>query len=472
MALQGNTILELAREKKVNNRIKREVVHRIEKHNAITPWVQNIVTKGNLGMLIPSNKIMPIKQWFEGCLLTDNTNDASLYMIAGNSNVTAQAGNNAYSGTNQKRGSFNASESGIISSPNSNYEGFRFVWDWATNQGNGTIASICLTKHQFGISEISDGDITATGTGIDDTLLDSGDVGSLLTGRMTIVDWEKEIGYFVSYSNGVITVEEYLLSTKQMHFMYRFPANMPQLLTTHTITQIVDNYSNNNVSVSYTGNAIHFITWSGSTINDYEISTSTWEVTTRTRTFSGVTFSTFNSRYRNYEQKDVCPIIGDYVFMLGVTGDVRKMFKCNLLGAQAAEIFAYDLPSGILAFSQDRINGVSAVLPNGDFYKFTSYYHLVDTSENEPCMYFHNDKFYVARCTKFGKTNWGAGNNEIGLNANAYGNMLGLSYHDSTRYMLKTMFPFVSTVNNLDGAVTKSADLTMKLTYEISEVAA
>lgn len=470
--LQGNTILELAREKKINNRIKREVVNRIEKHNAITPWVQNVVTKGNIGMLIPSNKIMPIKQWFEGCLLTDSTNDASLSMIAGNSNVTAQAGNDAYSGTYQKRGSFNATESGIISSTNSDYEGYRFVWDWATNQGNGSIASICLTRHQFGIAEISDGTITATGTNIDDTLLDSAG-NSNVVGSMTIVDWEKEIGYFVSYSNGVISVAEYLLSTKQMHFMYRFPVNMPQLLATHTITQTVANYAANNTSISYTGDAIHFITWSNGTINDYEISTSTWEVTTRTRAFSGVTFSAYNTYYRDYLQKDVCPIIGNYIWMLGVTNGVRKMFKCNLLGSAATEIFEYDLPSGLLTFSQDRINGVSAILPNGDFYKFTSYYMQVDSSlVNEPCMYFHNDKFYVARCTKFGKTNWGAGNNEVGLNANAYGNLLGLSCQDSsTRYMLKTMFPFVSTVNNLDEAVTKSADLTMKLTYEITEVA-
>ena len=56
-------------------------VKRIEKHNAITPWDQNVVTKGNIDMLIPSNKIMPIKQWFEGCLLTYNTNDALISII-------------------------------------------------------------------------------------------------------------------------------------------------------------------------------------------------------------------------------------------------------------------------------------------------------------------------------------------------------------------------------------------------------
>ena len=35
--------------------------------------------------------------------------------------------------------------------------------------------------------------------------------------------------------------------------------------------------------------------------------------------------------------------------------------------------------------------------------------------------------------------------------------------------MLLSAYPYVSTVNNLDEAVTKSADLTMKLTYEITE---
>jgi hypothetical protein len=52
---------------------------------------------------------------------------------------------------------------------------------------------------------------------------------------------------------------------------------------------------------------------------------------------------------------------------------------------------------------------------------------------------------------------------------NEYGTDLAITSYGQSRVVLETMFPWVSTVNNLDSAVTKSADLTMKLTYLITE---
>ena len=43
MALQGKAILELAREKRINNRIRREVVKRVEHKNDITALVDGII---------------------------------------------------------------------------------------------------------------------------------------------------------------------------------------------------------------------------------------------------------------------------------------------------------------------------------------------------------------------------------------------------------------------------------------------
>lgn len=446
MALKGYTRLDLLRDNKV--------VKRIEKHNAITPWVQSAIRQGNFNMAIPYGKIMPLKQWFEGCLLTDNENDDTLSMIAHNSSITAQASNDAYSGDNMKRGIFNTNESGEITG------GYRFVWDWLTSQGNGVISSVCLTRASIGASELSE-TATAPQTNINEQLFFTGMNASYLgLGKVQIIDYTKETGYNVTYSSGTITIEEYDLSTYRLHLLDE--PMKARLKATHNISQTVSNYGDNHVSLSYTGDAIHFVTWSGSVVTDYVISTSTWEVTeTITRTFTGVTFQNYQNNYQGGLHKDVAPIIGDYIWLLGTVSGVPKMLKCNLLGDQAAEIFEYSIPisAGIAN------NGCSIILPNNDFYKFGA---PLNTTSG---LYYHNDTFYHIKQAKFGH-NWGNGFCEAGYDT-GMGTII-TTLHDTNQLGgvgINALFPYVSTVNNLENAVTKSADLTMKLTYEITEVA-
>lgn len=479
--LQGNTILEFAREKKINNRIKREVVNRIEKHNAITPYVQNAITKGNFNMSIPNSSIMPLSQWFDGCMLTSAPNDASLGMIAHNSDVVACAGNSSDSGsTDIRRGALNTTETADITG------GRRFVWDWGTDRGNGIIASVGLTRSALAIAELSQ-TVAPSANPINPILatITTGGVNSIA--NMTIIDYEKSVGYLVSYSNGIV-VTEYPLSTKAIKLIgspylktIGYDGNV--VSTTHNIpNSTISNPSPDigNTSISYTGSHIHWITWSGATIKDYVINTTTWELDSSygtggviTRTFTGVTFANirYYYQYNQHYKKDVSPIIGDYVWCVGTVGGVVKMLKCNLLGSAATEIFEYDnLYSTILGMSDaSYCNGISVVLPNGDFIK-TSATHNGETGDDS-ALYYHNDKFYLAR---FNPDADDAGYNSyrsIGMNANSYGTMLSTGYNTNGGPIVQFGFVhgFVSTVNNLDEAVTKSADLTMKLTYEITE---
>jgi hypothetical protein len=107
MSLQGKARLSLFR--------KGIEVHRVEKKNTITGYVQNAITKGNFNMSIPNSAIMPLSQWFDGCVLISGTNDASLGMIAHNSDVVACAGNTADAGsTDIRRGNANTTETADI----------------------------------------------------------------------------------------------------------------------------------------------------------------------------------------------------------------------------------------------------------------------------------------------------------------------------------------------------------------------
>lgn len=457
----GNTILELAREKKVNNRIKREIVKRIEKHNNVTPYVQNLLRQGNFYFTIDPAYLFPLKQFFDGCLLTDKVNDASLSMIAGNSEVTAQAGNDSYSGTYSKRGTFNQIESGLITN------GIRNVWDWGTAYGNGPIASVCACRGEFGKTELgTDAVIPDTDAVAFVRLGGAGSYGWFASdydtlGKCQIIDFANERGYFVNYDNGVITIEVYRVPT--LHLRITDARYSAELIETHTISQTVDNYTQATATVCFVGSAIHLITFQSNSGNlkDYAISLSDLDsVTVTSHTYSGVTFNAFAEVYRtdNYPRKDCFLIIGNYLW--GYSGN--KIVKCNLLGNNDADVTAYDNPLGTLTGSD---NGCAIYLPNGDWYKTRG---GQPTAANREVVYQHNGSFYRAMMSNMGNAN---DNGEYAQNVTGYGSVISSmrnSWAQQSGLNLYSFFPYVSTVNNLEEAVTKSADLTMKLTYELT----
>ena len=487
--LQGNTILELAREKKINNRIKREVVNRIVKHNAITPWVQNVITKGNFNMSIPNSNIMPLSQWFDGCVLTSGQNNPTLGMIAYNSVVVACAGNSADIGsTDLRRGALNVNETADITG------GRRFVWDWGTDRGNGIIASVGLTRSALAIAEISKEAIpTGNFYNLPLFVTNNGNMNAsyLNFGRCQIIDYEKEKAYCIYYSNGVV-VAEYDLSTKRIQlldtpFSLRKGYDGNYVVTTHTIpNSTISNPSPafTNSSIGYTGSHIHFVVWSGATIKDYVINTSTWELDSSygtggviTRTFSGVTFTNISiEAYWNYYfKKDVYPIVGDYIWAFGTVSNVPKILKCNLLGSSATEIFEFDNPyytkASVAASSMGSYNGASVILPNGDIVKRVSGSTTSVVNNSQPCLLIHNDEVYLSRVRAY-STGGNFSSKDISINSNGYGTQIVNKAEDVTGMgILELCSGFISTCNNLDEAVTKSADLTMKLQYDLTQVA-
>lgn len=453
MALQGKAILELAREKKVNNRIRREVVNRVEHKNDITALVDGIINEGNFFNAISASKILPIKQWFEGCLLTDIVNDKNIMMIAGNSNVVAQASNDAYTGTNTKRGSYNANESGLITN------GWRNVFDWSTSQGNGTIASVCLCKAFVGAAEISNSLALEGGAPISE-ILGNASANSSALQNIQIIDYENEVGYEVNYTSGTITVNEYELNTKEYKLLGGV-SDVIALKATHTISQTVNAFNSYTSSLSFTGSHIHILTWvrNSGTLYDYAINISNWSCTATTHTYSGVQFQDSASTL-----KDVLPIINGYIYAYASSG--RKIVKCSL--SNDADVTEYSNPLyAIEGLTDAEYNGGSVILPNGDWYKFPR--EINQQATNASCLYSHNGQFYVARTVS--QTYYGAYQN-YGMMSTNYGTILHRNRGGNFGYSIQALYPYVSTVANLEEAVTKSADLTMKLTYEITEASA
>lgn len=473
MAIKGFVRLEMARERMVGHRLHREVVKRVEHHNTLTGYIDGMNCEGNYGLLIPSNKLRPISQFMDGCVLTNINNDPTINMIAQNANITACAGKDGYTGTNTKRGSFNAIESGLITSPNG-YKGLRRIWDWGTASGNGVISSVGLTRHQLAIAEYSTSATPAAGLEINELLYDSGGLSTYLRiiGSLHILDYDRELGYRVNYSSGTITVVEYQLSCRQNHLVTRpflFDAAdasyMPELVGNHTISQTIADYTEWTMSISYTGDKIYIITWNGSTIRAYPINIADWSIgTVIEKTFNGVTFMNIGAAsWNSLGHKDVILLDGDYAWALASVGGVTKMVKVDLLGNSVA-VVEKTIPFEATGYN----NGCCMMMPNGDFYKFRA--RGVDGVEDYRCLYYHNGEFFVARDISPNKGN--SANVLASSNSNIYGSILNCyynNYDNSGALSILTTHGFLSTVFNLQEAVTKTADLTMKLTYEITE---
>ena len=448
--LKGYAQLDLLRDGKV--------VHREEHKNTITPWMSNAINKGNLNFNISPEKIVPLKQWFAGCLLTDKDNDPTLSMIAQNSTVIAQASTDAYTGTNLRRGSYNTNESGDVPG------GFRYVWDWRTDQGNGEIKSVCLTRPSIGATDITS-DFSAPDADCIEYLSPRTIRGSSIPGYITVLDYERERAYAVVYDNTSgaekITIKEYYINTYRYHLTGKF-GDAINLVNTHEISQAIANWHGGYTSVSYTGDYFYIfrVYDNAGGMDEYKISKADWTCVKTVHNYSGAHFRN-SVNAGGYLQKDIIPVIDGYAYAYSYGNS--KIYKLNL--ANDADIVEYVNP---LASVTDNYlyNGPAVLLPNGDWYKFNSRF-----ADSEPCVYHHNDTFFRARGNTISGNDWGEGAPSI--HANQYGTCITTATSDDAtngqNWLISTLYPYVSTVNNLSSKVTKTYDLTMKLTYTVAE---
>lgn len=146
MKLKGTMKIELVNEENGE-------VEAVQEENMVTDAVDNILGSNLLGMYFDSgtssrnitvnSELLPIcPNTLGGILLFPDTLEErkdNLYPVSANY-PTAYASNDVNMGTDTARGSMNQTESGPIE------RGYKFVWDFTTSQGNGTIAAAALTS--------------------------------------------------------------------------------------------------------------------------------------------------------------------------------------------------------------------------------------------------------------------------------------------------------------------------------------
>lgn len=454
--LHGHARLEFARERKVGKRIRREVVNVIEHDNTITPWTDDVLNDGNFHFQIQPSKLMPVRQFFDGCCLTDKVNDPTLSMLAGDSEVTAMAGKSSYSGLNPKRGTYNQIESGDITG------GIRQVWDWGTAYGNGPIASVCLTRSVLGEVEMYDDDSTFESTSAYIDELMNSDYSAPEMCGVNIYSNGGRYAYRVYYEDNSIKIQEYDLNNEILIVRGDIFEPVP-IGTPHVINETLTNAAY--ASVSYTGTKLHVIETSGGTMTIISINISDWSYTTATYTFEDLTFV----QQREIKPdvglpKDVHIISGNYVYTYATVSSTIKFVKCNL--TNPADVDDFDIPTVLSSMVSIEGHAAGVLLPNGDILKPQA---RADNLDNRTALYFHNGKCYVVYCRMHDID----GHSAIiicGINV-IKGGVVVNKYGFGTRCALgiEMIHPFVSTVNNLADSVMKTASLTMKLTYDLTE---
>jgi len=118
-----------------------------EEDNIVTNAVADIF-KCDYDGLIEIEKLLPIRNLFGGimCFQERLDEDAGAYWPPAQSSnpLTCHAGQTPHATGSTKRGNPNGALSGEITG------GYRFVYDFATSQGNGRITSVCMTSSAAG----------------------------------------------------------------------------------------------------------------------------------------------------------------------------------------------------------------------------------------------------------------------------------------------------------------------------------
>lgn len=506
MALEGRLRLDLSR--------KGKVVKRVEKKNTITSVLQNAILEGDFQNLCDRSNINP-ELFFDGVQMTDKRNNASLSMIAGDSEIVAMAGNDTYTGPNAKRGSYIPLESRHFTDPS---DGFTKIWRWDNASGNGKINSVCLCPHELAIFDYKEGSKFPAYNGSDRTQdynPPNKPLGYSLIGgqayqdettfmksiaHLTIIDYEKGIGFYVCVSQDrtKIYIDEYEVSTTRVRLLTTPDYIIRQIGSRHTISlatalpEQLTRFGDYPFTLAFTGDTFHVIAFSNfteggvekTTLRDIAIPTNNLETYTETsHTYSDVwvyPFTAFGDRSGNitlikdgfvYIDKTTDGNREHYLYGLGKEGGANGTPAMLRFDLESSDVRAWDL-SFAPPEQQGDGNGYnqtqSILLPNGDFYKFYIWKAInrdaIEATAHS--YYFHNGKVYaVAQMT----TLHGGRRRFTAMNGGK-DTIIDTGFLYGLYTELNLIHPYVSTVANLDEEVTKTYEFDMTLEYTVREV--
>ena len=461
---KGQTVIEL-------ENIHTQEKEIIKEENLVTNAVADIFRFNPSGLLYPmgqsssgrfDQEIFPIaNNCFGGILLfeealVENPNE---YYASTLNQIIGYASNDVSATENPKRGSLNQTESIILDN------GYKFVWDFSTSQGNGRISSLALTHYKGGKAYYGDAEVSSNSfiqlsrhsknLSVEDAELFIGMVEAD-PATNTIVSFVHKVDKTID----IVKVYEPMLSIGLNDTVI---ALSPQVLERKTIdlTEFYNGitYSSNAGFLDgkdgfYYGFAVQTESKNNRTImnrlkvnkQDFASSIDTW-LLEGVLTYSPGTYSRSNTGHLNRSIHSL--IERGYLYV--PNSDLTQIYKINVNNP-------VDISSIDLGFKSSFTSGTDTRMYIYKWGKFIrGYDFLID----------ENDRVYPVK---------GEGLSHIStplikIGPYRLGYYLSTSFSSSIFY--KTLYlhtPYLGTINNLSTPVLKTADKTMKITYTLTEV--
>lgn len=438
--LHGHTKIELKNEKTGELQV-------VEKDNMIT----NILSKqlGDCaidGYSTLNNRYFPLNNLGMGGILLFQEaldEDVNSYRVPNpNTNPIIGCANNAVNdGTDTKRGSRNLTESQQLEN------GYKFVWDFNTSQGNGQISAIGLTHNNIGASDyqIQSNYIQISGNWINSDLLN----------YSVKMDWDNDIliAIYTSTTDNTSYIRKYKLSINNVGVNGSLCSGT--LISEEKLANAPENNitwfdGNDNYYYGFTGKS------QGTAITLYRMNKSTYEIDSSYTT--NISLSTSNDVV-----PQACYLNGYiYVFTTPRNVDTTTMYVAKINASDTSIV------------TQQTLTG----LPRAG----TGYGRI-------SCCVPDKDRIHVGKVFVYEDLTWSIRlTNVTAFCGASFDNGYGPFQHgfvnsDNFRaiafapeasykgpYMYVTHFiNYLATINNLDSPVTKTSEQSMKITYTITE---
>lgn len=488
MALKGTATIELTN-------VKTGEVEVVKHDNLVTNAVNDVLGLNPDGYLYQGSykmyeNMLPLcPNLFGGILLYENPleEDPSKYYAPDDNPLVGYSSNNVNAGTDIMRGSMNQTESGALADGS----GYRFVFDFATSQANGSIAALGLTSKWGGLSGYGSelvGDQACINLASISTNFTADDFLKLQRYPAIVgFDLESDTAY-----------SAYLWTTNTIH-VCKIRAHLKKMGLLDSIGCRSRNIEDNTViTTSVFGstltNSYHYATFlydgegyiwgfehsgnaqgnSGSTatvnwikisVEDFTFTEGTWTLSAKLYRF-GTRFTGFSSSVLSRDEYNYAVIKDGYLYCLnyGLTG----VYKIELLN-----------PSNTVLMTHP--DGAIPTPTSSNYYNHGSSFNIVGNIVYFSNGYIMNDEIHP--------------NIQLGVNSHNYvwsdayprGLKGGMGpalrqgpflmqyerYVYSSNYTLcrrvYLMTPYLATINNLAAPVMKTADKTMKITYILRE---
>lgn len=445
-----------------------------ENHNMVTNALADIFKP--LGLIndpaLFFNTYQPYYKTFLGGLLCFDTaleeNEDEYFPPAEAGCVACAAYDAINSTTNTLRGSFNATESEV----NDDEKYVKYVYDFATSQGNGTIASVCLT-HLLGgyssygskdaVSSLSYGLIrslgsntlrydSATYTGASSTAV-HGTITIGTTESLFLLDRENDCAWYFKVADtshiNIIKRKAYLKSVSVVDDVYSTKPLIEEIELDELETAITIASSSSSYGYTFDPDeeALYIWTASSSTLASEKtmlvtkIQMDTWEITQYEITnTTGVTVAVSGA------------FVTQGYILLKQNASPYTLYKLELANSANVTEFTFSGLSSLNYSPKLAING-RVYYEDGNY--SSGYAAVANMSSNE-VLPLEARRFYLATSSVSYSYGYVPMRNEPLLFYSTSGWFIWVNY--------------LATINNLETSVTKTAEKTMKITYIIQEV--